>query len=182
MSPATSDFIVSAISLPLKTFALIANFEILQELPRHCQFCRAVNPERTAKDGNSYRHNPDSMNFLSSTEMSQIVSRSFLTIIAILAIATAASATDFDRDGKADFAIFRPASTTWLSAPSSPGAKAAAFQWGHASDVLVPSDYDADGQTDFAVWRPENGVWYIHQSGDDSVLLVRWGMTTMHPT
>jgi hypothetical protein len=122
------------------------------------------------------------MNLFSSTKMFQMISRSCFTIAALLAIATAASAADFDRDGKADFAVFRPASTTWLSEPSGADKKATAFQWGHASDILVPADYDADGQTDFAVWRPENGVWYIHQSGDDSVLLVRWGMTTMHPT
>ncbi|MEO8573371.1 MAG: VCBS repeat-containing protein [Pyrinomonadaceae bacterium] len=100
----------------------------------------------------------------------------------LVLLAGSVTAADFDRDGRADFAVFRPSSTTWMSEPSNPDSKATAFQWGHASDVLVPSDYDADGQTDFAVWRPENGVWYIHQSGDDSVLLVRWGITTMHPT
>jgi hypothetical protein len=91
-------------------------------------------------------------------------------------------AADFDRDGKADFAVFRPSSQTWFCEPSAGKAGATAFQWGHASDVLVPADYDGDGQTDVAVWRPENGVWYIHQSGDGQVLLVKWGMTTMHPT
>jgi hypothetical protein len=115
------------------------------------------------------------MNLFSSTGMFQKISKSFLAIGVLLTIAAAASAADFDRDGKADFAVFRPSSTTWLSEPSSSKEDGSNFQWGHASDILVPADYDGDGQTDFAVWRPENGVWYIHQSGDESVLLVRWG-------
>ncbi len=122
------------------------------------------------------------MNHSTPTDMFRMISKSFLAIALSLTIATAASAADFDRDGKADLSVFRPSSTTWLCEPSSDKAEASAFQWGHATDILVPSDYDGDGQTDFAVWRPENGVWYIHQSGDDSVLLVRWGTTTMHPT
>ncbi len=107
--------------------------------------------------------------------MLQAISKSFLAIAITLTIAAATMAADFDRDGKADFAVFRPASTTWLCNGSSAKTEDSTFQWGRATDVLVPADYDGDGQTDFAVWRPENGVWYVHQSGDDSVLLVRWG-------
>lgn len=116
---------------------------------------------------------------LNSTAM---LKKSFRSIIAIAVLTTIASVTmaaDFDRDGKADFAVFRPSSTAWLCEASSASAEGSAFQWGRVSDVLVPSDYDGDGQTDFAVWRPENGVWYVHQSGDDSVLLVRWGKSTL---
>jgi hypothetical protein len=113
--------------------------------------------------------------------MFQMIAKSILTIIIVLTAASAFAA-DFDRDGKADFAVFRSTSTTWLCEPSHAKSEAKAFQWGHATDVLAPADYDGDGQTDFAVWRPENGVWYVHQSGDDSVLLVRWGTTTIHQT
>jgi hypothetical protein len=101
-----------------------------------------------------------------------------ITIAITTLTALSAIAADFDHDGKADFAVFRPATQTWFSSSAvNDGA-----QWGRSTDVLVPADYDADGKTDLAVWRPENGVWYIQQSGDDSVLLVRWGMTTIHPT
>ena len=108
--------------------------------------------------------------------------RSAASIIITLMVTAAAFAADFDRDGKADFAVFRPSSTTWLCEPSAGKAGSSAFQWGHATDILVPSDYDGDGRTDVAVWRPENSVWYIHQSGDGQVLLVKWGTTTIHPT
>ena len=114
--------------------------------------------------------------------MFKLVSRSLLATAFLLAIATVAAAADFDRDGKADFAVFRPASTTWFCETSKAGSDSTEFQWGHASDILVPADYDGDGQTDFAVWRPENGVWYVHQSGDDSVMLVRWGIIATRST
>jgi hypothetical protein len=115
------------------------------------------------------------MNFFSSTETCKALSKSFLAMAVTLTIAAATQAADFDRDGKADFAVYRPTSMTWLSEASSAKTEGSSFRWGRAADVLVPADYDGDGQTDFAVWRPENGVWYVHQSGDDSVLLVRWG-------
>jgi hypothetical protein len=113
--------------------------------------------------------------------MFQMISKSLIAIL-ILTTGLSAFAVDFDRDGKADVTVFRSSSTTWISEPSNGKPEPTAFQWGRASDVLVPADYDGDGRTDIAVWRPENGVWYIHQSGDASVLLVRWGTTTMHPT
>jgi hypothetical protein len=123
------------------------------------------------------------MNRIKATDMLRKVFKSFLSAAMLTVMGTAVSAADFDRDGKADFAVFRPSSTTWISESSAaPSERSSSFQWGHASDILVPSDFDGDGKTDFAVWRPANGVWYVHQSGDDSVLLVRWGTTTLHPT
>src|SRR5438552_16971139 len=120
------------------------------------------------------------MKFNTSTEMFRMISRSILAVAVLLTIAASAPAADFDRDGKADFAVFRPSTSTWLSG-SSKGDNAE-LQWGRGTDVLVPADYDNDDRTDFAVWRPENGVWYIHQSADDSVLLVRWGMAATRTT
>lgn len=102
-------------------------------------------------------------------------------ILFSMLLASAVFAADFDRDGKADFAIFRSDSSTWHSEPSGK-ADLTAIRWGNSTDVLVPGDYDGDGVTDVATWRPSNGVWYIQQSGDGGALLVRWGMTTMHPT
>src|SRR5690242_2697732 len=120
------------------------------------------------------------MKFSNPTKAVRMILKSIFATGVVLAVAGSVLAADFDKDGKADFAVFRPSTSAWIT-PSSTG-EAGGFQWGRNTDVLLPADYDGDGRTDFAVWRPENGVWYIHQSSDDGVLLVRWGMTTAHPT
>ena len=77
-----------------------------------------------------------------------MILRSLFAVAVLLTIAGSSMAADFDKDGKADFAVFRPATTSWIS-ESSKG-DLAGFQWGRATDVLVPGDYDGDGRTDFA--------------------------------
>ena len=108
--------------------------------------------------------------------------RSLSAIILMAALGSNTFAADFDSDGKADIAVFRPSNSSWYINASATGESSSEIRWGIPSDVLVPGDYDGDKRTDIAVWRPQNGVWYIQQSGDRSVLFVRWGMVTMHPT
>ena len=64
---------------------------------------------------------------------------------------------DFDGDGTADFAVFRPASSRWYV-----NGIAGSTQWGKSGDVAVPGDYNGDGTTDVAVFRPSNGRWYVN--------------------
>lgn len=71
---------------------------------------------------------------------------------------------DYDGDGSADVAVFRPSSQMWYILQSSTSSLRAE-PWGLATDRLVPGDYDGDGRTDLAVFR--GGVWHIKRSRED---------------
>ncbi|HEX9928327.1 MAG TPA: FG-GAP-like repeat-containing protein [Pyrinomonadaceae bacterium] len=70
-----------------------------------------------------------------------------------------AVSNDFDRDGKTDFAVFRPSDHNWYLNFSSNGGFSAQ-QYGLATDIPVSGDYNNDGRTDIAVWRSSTGGWY----------------------
>lgn len=56
---------------------------------------------------------------------------------------------DYDGDGKADLAVWRPSKGTWYVLTD----HFFSVQWGLAGDMPVQADYDRDGVTDFAVKR-----------------------------
>ena len=67
---------------------------------------------------------------------------------------------DYDGDGKADIAVYRPATGIWyvlLSTTNS--ASYISYQWGVNTDMPVSGDYDGDGKADIAVYRPATGIW-----------------------
>ena len=85
-------------------------------------------------------------------------------------------AGDFDGDGNADEAVYRPNidsnadgtpdAALWIIRQSSDG-KVRQVSFGAATDLPVPADYDGDGTTDLATYRPDSDLtdgaaeWFI---------------------
>jgi hypothetical protein len=82
---------------------------------------------------------------------------------------------DLENDGKANLAIFRPATGDWdITGLDTSGIIHTHF--GATGDQPTAADYSGDGITDLGVFRPENGVWWRLLSPNNDVSTVRWGI------
>jgi len=89
---------------------------------------------------------------------------------------------DYDRDGIADFAIYRPSTNTfWVSTSTSSYSSYVTTSLGTSGDVVVPGDFDGNARADYAVFRPSNGRWYYKTSTSGSVVETAWGVSTDIP-
>lgn len=89
----------------------------------------------------------------------------------ISAVTPVRAAFDFDGDGKADQAVFRPSDSVWYMLRSTSGFTGA--QFGIATDAIAPADFDGDRKTDIAVFR--NGVWYWVNSSNGGTSIIQFG-------
>jgi hypothetical protein len=81
---------------------------------------------------------------------------------------------DFDGDGRADLAVYRPSTGTGFILKSSTGA-GVAVGGGRSTDLPVPADYDGDGLADVAIFRPTTGMWMIQYSSTGAQVTFQWG-------
>jgi hypothetical protein len=70
---------------------------------------------------------------------------------------------DYNGDGHAELAVFRPSTAQWFFETIASRATSS-LQFGSPGTIPVPADYDGDGRTDPAILIPSTATWAIDRS------------------
>ncbi|RKG93049.1 hypothetical protein D7V97_40340 [Corallococcus sp. CA053C] len=81
--------------------------------------------------------------------------------------------TDFDGDGRSDYAVWRPSTGMWNIVFSATHLTQS-IQWGQQGDVPVPADVTGDARAELIVWRPSTGTWHV-RNWDGTTQSTQWG-------
>jgi hypothetical protein len=90
-------------------------------------------------------------------------------------------AGDFDGDGFADPAVFRPTASTFFVLNTGSNT-VSTIPFGVNGDVPVNGDFDGDQRADVAIYRPSAGEWWINRSSTGATVAAQFGQNGDKPT